>query len=66
MHTHDDPGKAYPRGTFAKVAKRLGVTSQAVSLVARSKSTSARIARELRKEARKAEQRAEKAQGHAA
>jgi predicted transcriptional regulator len=57
-----DLSKAYPRGTFAKVARRLGVTPQAVSLVADGKSTSARIAAELRREQRNAKRREQRSQ----
>lgn len=41
------------RGTFSKIARRLGVSPQAVRLVYIGHATSKRIASELRREARK-------------
>lgn len=54
----ETPSKPYPHGTFAKIARRFGVTPQAVSLVAQGKSKSRRIEAELRREWRKARKRA--------
>lgn len=50
----------YPRGTYSRVARKLGVTAQAVRLVARGDSVSARIAKELRREWLKAQRKANK------
>ena len=55
----------YARGTYSKVARRLGVTPQAVRLVALGKVTSARIAVELRREARRFARRSQRIGNHA-
>lgn len=52
-----DAGKQYPRGTYSKIARRLGVTPQTVRLVAIGKATSARVTAQLRYEARLARRR---------
>jgi predicted transcriptional regulator len=49
----------YPRGTYAKIARRLHVTPQHVRNVALGLVKSARVTAELRREARKAEQKQE-------
>lgn len=56
-HT-DDHGKPFRRGTYSKVARRLGVTPQHVRLVALGAVKSARVTAELRKEQRNARRRA--------
>jgi hypothetical protein len=50
------PGK-YPRGTYSKVARKLGIKPQTVRLVALGKMTSARVMSALRAEARLARRR---------
>lgn len=44
-----EPRKPYPRGTYTRIAVRLGVTPQAVRLVALDLSKSRRIAAELKR-----------------
>lgn len=58
MQPTTDPGKTYPHGTYAKVAKRLGVSRQMVRFVALGIHTSGRIRHELDKEWRKAQRKA--------
>lgn len=60
MTQPDDPRKPYPRGTYAKVARRLEVTVTTVRQVALGRATSRRIARELRRELRQAQRTADR------
>ena len=54
------PHNPYPRGTYAKIARRLSVTPQHVRNVALGVVKSARVTKELQREQRKAESAASK------
>lgn len=52
-----EPRKPFRRGTYSKIARKLGITPQTVRLVALGKGKSARVEAELRREERLARRR---------
>lgn len=64
MTPTDEPRKAYPRGTYSKIARKLGITPQTVRLVAIGSVTSARVTKELRRVERNQRRRVQKPTQH--
>ncbi len=62
MTLTDDDRKPYPRGTYSKVARQLGITPQTVRDVAIGAKRSARVERALRRVLRRVDRKASKQQ----